>query len=719
MIRSIAHQVPESITPSSSTINAKPYENITLDTLTGLPDRHILLQRLERHLAYSRHNSHTGVALIILDIDHFQFINNSFGIAIGDQLLAQVAVRLQESMRCSDYVVRLGGDEFAVVINSIQYTEDLLKIASRIHEVLMAPFDLDGRETFINASLGITSSHISLGNADDFFRDADIAMNYAKSLGRSCCVIFQPEMHSQVTQRLDLINSLKRALSNGEFFLEYQPIVSICEENLVGFETLIRWNHPDKGIISPSEFIPIAEEIGLINSIGQWVLEEACSQLKKWQLQFSCLADLTVSVNLSAKQFCNQNLLEQIKRALTESQLEARCLILEVTESILIENKADVISILENIRALGVQIAIDDFGTGYSSLGYLANFPFDIFKLDTSFTEDIDKNYRKFCLVKGILVMSQDLDTKVVIEGLECADQVAQFKALNCKYGQGYFFSKPLGTGKVENFIRSRLINFKSLPVSDLLFNQQSLGSYVDELVTKDQLLIQVEHLKLDLQALKQEKCDLELLLEMATDHADVVESELNKRIFDYKKSALDLKLTNIKLHELSYTDGLTKIPNRRYFDEYLLQVWQNAIENEQVISLILADVDHFKLFNDEYGHQLGDYCLLKVAQALSESTNNSVDLAARYGGEEFAIVLPGAAPEKAVKVASRIRSAVRALSIPHAPSPVSEHVTISLGIVSTVPSKFYLLNNFVNLADKALYSAKIRGRDCFDMLSC
>ena len=709
----------QTLLPSCSHENshASP-ETLFPNDLPILPNRQYLIQELEEYLTYSSKFPEYGIALVVLDLDHFKVINNSLGILVADQLLAQVGQRLQTSMRCHDHVLHLGGDEFAFVIKKIQSTEDLLRVTSRIHEALMAPFYLEGHEVFVSASMGVTSSYVSLGSAEDFFRDADIAMNRAKSLGRSCCVVFQPEMHRQVVERLDLGNSLKRTLDKNEFFLEFQPIVSVSEEYPVGFEALIRWAHPDKGIIPPSEFIPLAEELGLINSIGQWVMEEACRQLKEWQFKFKVLANVTVSINLSTKQFFNQNLLEQIKRALEKSQLSANCLIIEITEHILLESKEKVISILEDIRSLGVQIAIDDFGTGYSSLSYLANFPFDILKIDASFTDDIENNYKKFCLVKAIIAMSHDLHIKVVAEGIESEKHAAQFKALNCEYGQGYFFSRSLSAEKAENYIRSNLNTTKFLIKNSQRFKEQVSDLLNNELVTKDQLLIQIENLKLDLDTLKQENRDLELLLEMANNHADVIETELYEEIISHEKSENNLKITNRKLHELSYTDSLTQIANRRYFDKYLRQEWQNAIDRKCAISLILTDVDHFKLFNDEYGHQIGDYCLIKVAQALSTATQSDKYLPARYGGEEFGIILPGVTHERAVELAAKVGSSVKSLGIPHACSPVSEYVTISSGVVSTVPSELYLLNHFVNLADKALYSAKAQGRDCFNVIN-
>ena len=264
-------------------------------------------------------------------------------------------------MRFDDYVVRLGGDEFAIVLNDIQDIDSIQKLSARIHESLMLPFYLNRKEVFINTSMGITHSYVSFGKAKDFFRDADTAMNYAKSLGRSCRVIFQPEMHKSVVQRLNLGNSLRQALRRDEFFLEYQPIISLDNEKLVGFEALIRWNPLGKDVIPPSDFIYLAEEIGLIQPIGQWVLEEACQQIKAWQVKFKELHDLTVSVNLSAKQIFNSNFFDQIQAALEKSDLQPQFLKLEVTESILLEDKERVASILKEIRSLGVQISIDDF----------------------------------------------------------------------------------------------------------------------------------------------------------------------------------------------------------------------------------------------------------------------------------------------------------------------------------------------------------------------
>lgn len=693
-------------------------ESSFVDDLTGLPNRNLLLQKLQDNIAFCKEHSNKTLALLVLDIDHFKVVNNSLGIAVGDQLLIKVAERLQDIMRFDDYVVRLGGDEFAVVLNNIKDIDNIHKIASRIHDGLMLPFCLNDNEVFINTSMGITHSHVSFGKAEDFFRDADTAMNYAKSLGRSCRVIFQPEMHKSVVQRLNLGNSLRQALSRKEFFLEYQPIVSLDEEILVGFEALIRWKHPQQGTIPPSEFIHLAEEIGLIEPIGQWALEEACQQTKAWQVQFEGMQDLTISVNLSAKQIFDNNFFTQVKTALAKSELEPCCLKLEVTENILLEDKKKVAAVLDNVRSLGVQISIDDFGTGYSSLSYLMHFPFDVLKLDTSFTEGIDNNYKKFNLVKGILTLSQGLEVEVVAEGLETQDQLLQFKALKCRYGQGYIFSKPLSKQKVESFILSNLIGLKnsSLERRTCLFHEQLDISQKDEL-SRDELLIKIENLKFELKELKQEKKDFEILLETAESHAEVIEHELHQEIFEHQSTELKLQVTNHQLQQLSYIDGLTKVANRRHFDEYLCQAWKCATKEQKPISLILADVDFFKRYNDKYGHQVGDYCLVRIAQALAKIANRSADLTARYGGEEFALILPESSPERAVEVAENIRSAVKSLKILNPHSSVNDYVTISSGIVSVVPQDFYSLSDFIGHTDKALYNAKNRGRDCFNIL--
>lgn len=688
------------------------------DELTGLPNRNFLFEDLQKNLDDARQSPSQLIALLIIDIDHFRMINSSLGIPIGDYILVQTAIRIQASMRSKDYVVHLGGDEFSVVLKNLKDVESAIKIASRIHDELKAPFQFDDQEIFVSVSIGLTHSQVSLGGAKDFFRDADIAMNQAKYSGRSCLKIFTLEMHKQAVKRLDLTNSLRRALQQNEFFLEYQPIVSLTDEQLVGFEALIRWKHPKQGIILPSTFISLAEENNFIISIGDWVLEEACCQMKTWQTQSQNVQDLTINVNLSAKQIFHDGLIDQIERALAKSQLEPQYLKLEITEGILLEDREKIVAVLQKINKLGVRIAVDDFGTGYSSLSYLVHYPFDTLKLDGSFTRDIEKNYKKFGLVKGLLMISESLGIKVVAEGIETSEQLAQLKALGCVYGQGYFFSRPFSATKAENFILSSSSNSVNQSPLEVCNAKSYSNGVTQQNWTIDQLLIEVEHLNLEVKQLKQEREDLEILLDMATNHAGIVECELNKEITTYQEAEVGLQIINQQLQELSYVDGLTQIANRRKFDEYTFQMWKRSINEQSTFSLILADVDYFKLFNDEYGHQSGDYCLIRVAKVLSDIATYKDELPARYGGEEFGIILPGASPERAVKVASKIITSVHSLRIPNARSPVSEYVTISLGVVSNMPTSSASLKSLIDSADQALYGAKEKGRNCFNMLS-
>jgi diguanylate cyclase (GGDEF)-like protein/PAS domain S-box-containing protein len=417
--------------------------NATHDVLTGLPNRALFMDRLKRLFDRARHDNGHLFAVLFLDLDRFKIVNDSLGHQIGDQLLVALARRLDGSLRPGDMVARLGGDEFAIILDHLKHISDATQAAERIHKELCVPFNLSGHEVFASVSIGIAHSHTPYEQPEDFIRNADTAMYRAKDQGRGRFELFDKDMHVRAVALLELETDLRRALARGEFCVHYQPIVSIENWRIAGFEALLRWQHPEQGFISPSKFIPVAEETGLINQIGQWVFREACKQLRAWQIQYPSDTPLTISVNLSAKQFSHPTLIEDIKQILTETNVSPSSLKIEITESAIIENIDLATEILRQLKAIGIRISLDDFGTGYSSLSYLHRFPIDTLKIDRSFVTrmSMPKNSE---IVRTIITLAVNLGMDVIAEGVETREQIILLTGLNCEYVQGFLLSKPV-----------------------------------------------------------------------------------------------------------------------------------------------------------------------------------------------------------------------------------------------------------------------------------
>jgi diguanylate cyclase (GGDEF)-like protein len=381
-------------------------------------------------------------------------INDSMGHLAGDQLLVGVASRLEKCLRSSDTVARfgqgftmarLGGDEFTVLLEELRDPSDAKKAADRLMKELTSPFVLAGKEVFTSVSIGIALSSPSYDEPEEILRDADTAMYRAKSLGKARYEVFDADMRASVIARLQLETDLRRALEREEFQNYYQPIVSLASGEIVGFEALLRWQHPTRGLVGPQEFISVAEETGLIRDLGWWNLREACRQMAEWRKQFDTYSEMTISVNLSAKQFVQRNLVEEIRLLLEELQLSPNTLKLEITESTVMGDPAAAVKMLQEIKSLGISLAIDDFGTGYSSLSYLHRFPLDTLKIDRSFISGRDyEGNEGMEIARTILPMANNLRLDVIAEGVETAEQLASLRELQCKFGQGYYFSKPL-----------------------------------------------------------------------------------------------------------------------------------------------------------------------------------------------------------------------------------------------------------------------------------
>ena len=423
------------------------------DALTGLPNRALFMDHLKLAIARSRRNTSTRFAVLYLDLDRFKVINDSLGHTIGDQLLVGIADRLKKNLRPGDTVARLGGDEFTVLVEDIADDTEAVQVAERVQKELSVPFTLSGREVFTTVSMGIAPSATGYERAEDILRDADTAMYRAKSMGKARYEIFDKAMHARAINLLQMETDMRRALERDEFILHYQPIVALDNFRLRGFEALVRWQHPERGFISPMDFIPVAEETGMIVQLGEWVMREACAQMNRWQKMFPLDHPLFVTVNLSSKQFTQATLISTFAMILKETGVKPQSVKLEITESVVMENVDTATDMLRQLRSLGVKLAIDDFGTGYSSLSYLHRFPIDTLKIDRSFVTRMSENNENVEIVRTIVVLAQNLGMDVVAEGVETNEQLVILQKLGCENGQGYFFSKPVNADGAEKII--------------------------------------------------------------------------------------------------------------------------------------------------------------------------------------------------------------------------------------------------------------------------
>ncbi|HEY2972975.1 MAG TPA: EAL domain-containing protein [Pyrinomonadaceae bacterium] len=421
------------------------------DALTGLPNRALMMDHLKLAIARNKRKSDLTFAVLFLDLDRFKVVNDSFGHMIGDQLLVGIARRLEGCVRPGDTVARVGGDEFTILLEDVTDVREAVTVAERIQNELKMPFHLSGRDVFTTVSVGIAPGSTSYNLPDEILRDADTAMYRSKSLGKARHEMFDEEMQAQSVNLLQMENDLRRAFERNEFFINYQPIVALDDFRLCGFEALVRWQHPERGLISPVQFIHIAEESGQILQIGEWVLREACHQLQRWQERFPSDKPLYMTVNLSAKQFAQPDLVDRVRDILTETKIDPAFLKLEITESVVMDDFETAAVMLSQLRALGVRLSIDDFGTGYSSLTYLHQFPIDTLKIDRSFVTRIDKENVE--IVRTILMLAENLGMDAVAEGVETQEQMTLLRNLSCQSGQGYFFSKPLGVTEAETMI--------------------------------------------------------------------------------------------------------------------------------------------------------------------------------------------------------------------------------------------------------------------------
>lgn len=464
------------------------------DALTGLPNRNQLMQQLQEVLHRPQQQGEAGFdsfAVLFLDCDRFKVVNDSLGHLVGDELLVHISRRLTEIVSAPNLVARLGGDEFAVLLTdlstsewvnraidqsaqsandsqaksqpepetceaiAVEYVDKVAQIADTIIQRFAQPFQIQGHEIFINASIGITFSHPHYRKPEQLLRDADMAMYRAKARGRARYHVFDAAMYDEAMERLLLETDLRKAIEQDELFLCYQPILSLETQQIIGFEALVRWQHPSRGLISPATFIPLAEETGLIAPIGYWVLRTACAQIRQWQDQHIINDAVSISVNLSIRQLADPTFLDQLDGILIDTDFPPHLLKLEVTESIL-ANQHQVIQLLERLHERQIQLSLDDFGTGFSSLSYLNTLPFDILKIDKSFVQPISSDSQSLGVIPAILAIAQTFNMQVIAEGVETLEQAEHLKQLNCPLGQGYFFAKPLPAQEVEAYLQQQ-----------------------------------------------------------------------------------------------------------------------------------------------------------------------------------------------------------------------------------------------------------------------
>ncbi|MGB6596462.1 MAG: EAL domain-containing protein [Candidatus Acidiferrum sp.] len=442
------------------------------DPLTQLPNRSFFLERLTLCVSWGMLHPDYKFAVLSVDMDRFKVVNDSLGISAGDWLLVQIAERLLGSIRRDDVisrtaeaggttgrlaepgiVARVGGDKFTILLDNIRNAGEGIRVAERIQKSIQAPFDVDGQAVFTTASVGIAFSGTGYSAAEDMLGDANTAMARAKILGKARYEMCDPSMHATAAGRFRLETDLRRATENQEFLVHYQPIISLLDFRITGFEALVRWKRPGFGLVMPGGFISAAEDTGLILWIGEWVLQEACRQICVWNVLFPCSSPFTMAVNISAKQFAQANLVSQVAQVLSKTGLAPETLRLELTESVTMRDEERTTRILSELRNLGVRLCIDDFGTGYSSLSYLRRFALDILKIDRSFVTDMLINSESQEIVKTILSLGKNLRMKVVAEGVETCEQMNLLKSLGCEFAQGYLFSRPLDSTAVERIL--------------------------------------------------------------------------------------------------------------------------------------------------------------------------------------------------------------------------------------------------------------------------
>jgi diguanylate cyclase (GGDEF)-like protein len=437
------------------------------DPLTDLPNRSLFLETLRFILEKHKQTPNYNFAILFLDLNRFKTINDSLGHSTGDRLISAVAKRLTDSARDGDLVARFSGDEFGIILNNISGIEEVIVLADSIKQQLSDPFHIGQRAVFSSVSIGIAVGNKEYNGAEEILRDADIAMYHAKENEKGIAV-FNRSMHTRAITLLQVETDLRHAIERNELCAYFQPIIELETMKLVGFESLMRWNHPTKGLVPPNDFIPVSEDTNLIIPMTLWMLRHSCEQLVRWQKLSPYNQNLFLSVNLSGKHFADKQLVNQVKRVLDDTGLNPSCLKLEITESAVMGNAEAAIKMLKQLKTLGVRLSIDDFGTGYSSLSYLHRFPIDTLKIDRSFVSTMEDSSENGEIVRTVIALAKALGMNVVAEGIETVHQVHQLRILTCEYGQGYLFSRPLPILETEALIEDRNRWQKYLPTTTI-----------------------------------------------------------------------------------------------------------------------------------------------------------------------------------------------------------------------------------------------------------
>ncbi len=424
------------------------------DRLTALPNRSLFSDRLNHAIQRARRQGEAGFAVLLFNIDRFKDVNDSLGLTAGDQLLVLVSDRIRQALRPGDTLARLGGDDFAILIENVSTADDATACARRVLTLLEEPIEVEGREVFCSGSIGIADNRTEYSRAESMLQDATCALETAKAKSRPTFVFFEPAMRSSEIPRLEIETDLRRAVKSGdEFVLFYQPIMALNVHKVAGFEALIRWRHPTRGLVGPGDFISIAEDTGLIVQIGRWVLEEACAQLRRWRDEGTIDSKMFMSINVSSRQLTDDNLIDDVGRCLELYDLRPSCIKLEVTESLLMEDPKAAVEILHKLKTLQVQLSIDDFGTGYSSLSYLHKFPFDYLKVDQSFVSQMTQDVEIKEIVRTIIGLAHGLNMDVIAEGVEDAETAKGLLRLGCHLVQGYHYSRPVEATKIKDYL--------------------------------------------------------------------------------------------------------------------------------------------------------------------------------------------------------------------------------------------------------------------------
>ena len=437
------------------------------DSLTGLSNRALFVDRLTQAILRARRNPTYRFAVLFLDLDNFKDVNDTIGHVVGDHLLINVANTLKTGIRSVDTVARFGGDEFIILLDDIKEEQGVMRVAEWIKEQFASPLQADGHEVFTSTSIGIVFSHVDYQQSEEIIRDADIAMYVAKSMGRGRAEIFKPWMRQRVIERLTLETDLRQAINNEELRIYYQPIADLDSSKLIGFEALVRWQHRERGLLTPSEFVTLAEETGMIMAIDRWMLLQACQQVYAWNQRFQMDPELTISVNISAKHIASPELREYVAKVLEKTGLKPDNLKLEITEFSIVDHNEITAAAFTNLQGLGVQIQIDDFGIGYSSLGYLSHFPVNALKIDQSFVGSIVEDQSQRDIVQAIITLTERLNVKVIAEGVETYEQLEQLRQLGCHLGQGYLLSTPMDIDGIESLLKTITQGTGKLPALD------------------------------------------------------------------------------------------------------------------------------------------------------------------------------------------------------------------------------------------------------------